>query len=97
MGGRWQQRRVVLITPCAWTRKGGVEDLFQLINGSLSIPISPSLFSETLPLEIICLRLTLPGLGTMTEIQLRSVRQSFTLNLCGQQSDLAHRLPVQSG
>lgn len=36
-GGRWQQRRVVLITPCVWKRKGGVEDLFQLINGSLSL------------------------------------------------------------
>lgn len=39
-GGRWQQRRVVLITPCVWKRKGGVEDLFQLINGSLSLSLS---------------------------------------------------------
>lgn len=52
-GGRWQQRRVVLITPCVWKGKGGVEDLFQLINGSLSLSSS-----QTLPLEIICLGLT---------------------------------------
>lgn len=97
-GGRWQQRRVVLITPCVWTRKGGVEDLFQLINESprLSLSLSASL-SQTLPLEIICLGLTEPGLGTMTEIQLCSVKQSSTSNLCDQQSDLTHRLPVQSG
>lgn len=42
-GGRWQQRRVVLITPCVWTPKGGVENLFQLINESPSLALCPSL------------------------------------------------------
>lgn len=73
-GELWQWRRVVLITPYVWTEEGGVEVFFQLINTdtilllcvcvspSLSFshfPVSYSLHRQTVPLEIMCLVLTL--------------------------------------
>lgn len=79
--GGWQRRRVVLITPYVWTGEGGEEVLVQLINSVLlcaSLPLFPCLVlppPQSLPLEIMCLVLTLRGRSTMTEIQFIFVRR----------------------